>query len=191
VTAPSRRGSNAGRRRVGSVVDLPDRRDVVAGDDLDVGRWLDVRVSKRGEWRWLARLSCWASARILRAVAHVVSALLLTLSKTKACFRPLAGPLELAQTVRAGGPLSVGLRFVELVALAGVLSLRSQIVKVIGGHALAELTSRAQSGVAVAHVNGGRVYARSRCSAACSSTRSGDRAPTHLPGRAPRHAARC
>jgi len=81
----------------------------------------------------------------VRAVAHIVSMLLLSLSKTKACIRPLAGPLELAQTVRAGGPLSVGLRFVELVALAGVLSLRSQIVKVIGGHALAELTSRAQS----------------------------------------------
>jgi hypothetical protein len=68
-----------------------------------------------------------------------VSTLLLSLGKTKACFRPLAGPLELAETGRAGGPLSVGLRFVELVALAGVVSLRSQIVKVIGGHVLAEL----------------------------------------------------
>jgi hypothetical protein len=69
------------------------------------------------------------------AVARIVSALLLSLSKAKACFRLLVGPLELTQSCRAGGPLSVGLRFVELVALAGVRSLRSQVVQVIGGHA--------------------------------------------------------
>jgi hypothetical protein len=67
--------------------------------------------------------------------ARIVS-LLLSLSKAKPCFCLLVGPLELTQPRRAGGPLSVGLRFVQLVALAGVCSLRSQVVQVIGGHAL-------------------------------------------------------
>jgi hypothetical protein len=198
------------------VVDVPESTRRGGGDDLDVGRWLDEGGSFRGAPRersdsrrrkraatepsappgrrstpegW--SLSCWASAGILRALAHIVSTLLLSLRKAKACFGLLAGPLELAQACRAGGSLSVGLRFVELVALAGVVSLRSQIVKVIGGHALAALTSCAVSGVAVTRVNGGQVYARSPYWAGCSSARSGDRGPTHPPGRAPRHAARC
>jgi hypothetical protein len=78
----------------------------------------------------------WASAGVLLVLARVARALLLSLSKAKAGLRLLVGPLELTQSRPAGGPLSVGLRFVELVALAGVCSLRSQVVQVIGGHAL-------------------------------------------------------
>src|SRR6185437_9464798 len=59
------------------------------------------------------------------------------LSKAEACFRLLVVPLELAQPCGAGGLLSVGLCSVQLVALAGVISLRSQIVQVFDRHALA------------------------------------------------------
>jgi hypothetical protein len=85
-----------------------------------------------GPWSQLP----WASAGVPLVLARVVSPLLLSLGKAKACFRLLVGPLELTHSCRTRGPLSVGLRFVELVALAGVCSLRSQVVQVIGGHAL-------------------------------------------------------
>jgi hypothetical protein len=59
---------------------------------------------------------------------------LLSLSGAKACFCALGGSLELAHARRAGRPLSIGLGLVQVVALAGVLSLCSQIVQVPGGH---------------------------------------------------------
>jgi hypothetical protein len=60
----------------------------------------------------------------------------LSLGKAKACLRLLVDSFKLEKTCRAGGPLSVGLRFVELVTVAGVFGLRSQIVQVIGVHAI-------------------------------------------------------
>lgn len=75
-----------------------------------------------------------ASAGVLLVLARIARPLLLSLGKAKACFCLLAGALELAQAFCAGGPLSVGLCLVELIALAGVLSLRSQIAEVIGRH---------------------------------------------------------
>jgi hypothetical protein len=62
--------------------------------------------------------------------------LFLGLGGAETRFGLLAGPFELPQARRAGGPLSVGLRLVQLVTLAGVLSLCSQIVKVFDGHRL-------------------------------------------------------
>jgi hypothetical protein len=68
-------------------------------------------------------------------LAPVPRAPLLGLGKAKACFCLLVGTLKLAQALRAGGPLSEGPRLVQLVTLAGVLSLCPKIVEVIGWHA--------------------------------------------------------
>jgi hypothetical protein len=75
----------------------------------------------------------WASVRTRRAVALSASAPLLCLSGAKTCFCLLAGSLELAHACRAGGPLSIGLGLVQLVTLAGILSLCSQVVQMPGG----------------------------------------------------------
>jgi len=69
----------------------------------------------------------------VRAVGggQLQNALPLGLGRTKACLRLLVGQLELAQPCGAGGPWSVCLRFVQLVALTRILGLRAQLVQVL------------------------------------------------------------
>jgi hypothetical protein len=68
------------------------------------------------------------SAGTRRARARIASTALLGLGGAKTCFCLLIGPLELAQTCRTRVPRSVGLRFVQPVALPRVSSLGAQIV---------------------------------------------------------------
>jgi hypothetical protein len=75
-----------------------------------------------------------ASVGVVLVLAPVPRAPLLGLGKAKACFCLLVGALKLAQALRAGRPLPEGPRLVQLVTLAGVLSLCPQIVEVIGWH---------------------------------------------------------
>jgi hypothetical protein len=77
--------------------------------------------------------SRWASARTGRAFVRSADASLLCLSGAKTRFCLLVGAFELAQARQAGGALPVDLGLVELIALAGVLSLGSQIVQMPGG----------------------------------------------------------
>ena len=58
----------------------------------------------------------------------------LCLGGVQARFGLFTGPLELARAFGAGGPLSVGLGLVQVITLAGVLSLDSQVVEVPAGH---------------------------------------------------------
>ena len=111
-----------------------------------------------------------ASALTRRVVACGASAPLLRIDGAKTCFCPLAGSLELAHSRRAGGPLSVGLGLglVQVVALAGVLSLCSQIVRVPGGHAAGAVTACGGRSAVRRGVSRGRVGVRSRCWAVCS-----------------------
>jgi hypothetical protein len=81
------------------------------------------------------RLARGRSVRTRRVVALRASAPLLCLGGAKTCFCLLTGSLEPAHPCRAGEPLSIGLGLVQVVALAGVLSLCSQIVQMPGGHA--------------------------------------------------------
>src|SRR6185437_14349780 len=106
--------------------------------------------------------ACWPSAGIVRALVCPGGTLLLGLSKAEACFRLLVVPLELAQPCGAGGLLSVGLCSVQLVALAGVISLRSQIVQVFDRHALAVFRGSCAP-LGRREVSAGRVGVRSRC----------------------------
>ena len=110
-----------------------------------------------------------ASALTRRVVACSASAPLLCLDGAKTCFCLLAGSLELAHARRAGGPLSIGLGgLVQVVALAGVLSLCSQIVRVPGGHAAGAVTACGGRSAVRRGVSRGRVGVRSRCWAVCS-----------------------
>ena len=68
------------------------------------------------------------SAGTRRARARSGIAVLLSLSGAKTCVCVVVEPLELAQTCRTRVLRSVGLRFVEPVTIARVLSLGAQIV---------------------------------------------------------------
>jgi hypothetical protein len=59
---------------------------------------------------------------------------LLCFGRAETCLRPLPGPFELTKAHRTGRTLAVGLGLVQLVALPGVFSLHSQIIKVFDGH---------------------------------------------------------
>jgi hypothetical protein len=70
------------------------------------------------------------SAGVLLLGLRVRSVLLLGHSCAKAHFRLLVDPLELTETHPAGEASPEGLRLIQLITLAGVFSLRSQIVQV-------------------------------------------------------------
>ncbi len=92
------------------------------------------------------------SAGTGRAIAGSASATHLSLSSPKTCLCPLAGSLELAHTRLAGGPLSVRLGLVQVVTLAGVLSLGSEVVEMRGGHRFSlERASQWSSRLPAAH----------------------------------------
>ena len=99
-----------------------------------------IRCARRAETdAWVPRRGCdtgraGPSVRIWRGVARRASSALLGLSGAQAFFCLLAGSLELAHACGAGRPLSVGPGLVQVVTLAGVLSLDSQIFKVPRGH---------------------------------------------------------
>jgi hypothetical protein len=109
-----------------------------------------------------------ASARARSAAACAASASLFSLRGAKTRFCALAGSFELAHTCWADGPLSVGLGLVQLVALAGILSLCSQVVQMPGEHELEDRGGGGGRSVAAMRVSDGRVGGRSRCRAACS-----------------------
>ena len=77
-----------------------------------------------------------ASVRTRRGVARSARAPFRCLSEAETCFCLLGGPLQLAHARRARGAWAIGLGLVQVVALAGVLSLRSQVVEIPGGHGL-------------------------------------------------------
>lgn len=83
-----------------------------------------------------------AVVRYRRAVVRVAGGPLLCLGRVKTCFCLLACPLELTHACGARGALSIGPGLAQVIPLAGVPSLCSQIVEVAGGHGLAPTVLR-------------------------------------------------
>ena len=100
------------------------------------------------------------SARTGLAVVRSASAPLLCLCGAKTRFCLLGGAFELAQARQAGGAWSVHLGLVELVTLAGVLSLYSQIVQMPGGHGLQCRAGRRRRGASAVALRGQRRASR-------------------------------
>jgi hypothetical protein len=95
------------------------------------------REGRADRWAWVVILTAIALLPGVYSELPLVRGAgdpLLRLGGAKARFCLLGDSLELAQPCRAGGALSVGLGLVEVISLAGMPSLRSEIIEMTGGH---------------------------------------------------------